>query len=188
MRDKPAEKDAGPVASFTPPPVIPLQPPLDAATTATTPKPAGPLVYDDKNDFPENAGDARCKDPIPANAKPAPVKILAMANPASLEIEIPALSVKQKLWTGATPPTECRAKLDGAVIRFHCNGSDAQTTLDGKVYVRKSDVVIGRATASGAGATKFGLPCGTPPKLEAVVCAAECKKDDKGCACGSAAK
>lgn len=180
VRDKPADKDAGPVASFVPPPVIPLQPPLEASTQA---KPTGPIVYDDKNDFPENAGDARCKDPLPANAKPGAVKVLAMANPAGLEIEIPSLSVKQKLWPGATPPAECSAKLDGAAIRFHCN--DAQTTVDGKVYARKSDIFIGRATSAGSGATKFVLPCGTQPKLEPVVCAPECKKQDNGCACGT---
>ena len=181
VRDNPADKDAGgAVASAAPPPVVPQKPPVEASAPA---KPTGPIVYDDKNDSPENAGDARCKDPLPANAKTGSVKVFAMANPAGLEIEIPSLGVKQKLWPGAAPPTECSAKLDGAAIRFHC--SDAQTTVDGKVYARKSDIFIGRATSAGSGATKFVLPCGTQPKFEPVVCVAECKKQDKGCACAT---
>lgn len=141
------------------------------------------VAYDDKHDMPADAGDARCKDPIPANAKPASVKLHMVASPPSLELEIPSLSVKQTLWSGPASASECRASLDGAALRFRCSNDD--TAVDGKLYARKSDVVIGRALPGGTGSTRFILPCGTPPKLEPIDCPKECKKDGNRCVCSA---
>lgn len=181
VRDKPTEKEAG---------AAPLQvasAPTSASVQPEAKKPVMPseVAYDDKVDLPANAGDARCKDPMAANAKPARVKLELTTNPPGVELSIASLGVQQKLWPGATNPKECRASLDsgGAAYRFRC--SDDTTAIDGKIYARKSDLVLGRATTAGAGSTKFIFPCGTPPKLEPVACPKECKKDGDRCVCSA---
>lgn len=186
VRDKPNEADAGagaPPASATAKPVA-----VEAAAPAISAKPAGPTAYEDKNDLPENAGDARCKEPIPANAKPASVKLELSASPPGIDVVIPSLGVRQRLWPAATNPNECHVSTakGGSALRFHC--SDDASSIDGKIYARKSDVILGRATSSGTGNTKFILPCGTPAKLEPIDCPKECKKDGEQCSCGSSKK
>jgi hypothetical protein len=174
LHGKPAtENDAG------------ARPPAPASEAAA-PKPApSALTYDDKADLPENAGDARCKEAPAAGAKPASVKV-EMTSAPGVEIIIPSLGVRQRLWPGAANPNECHTSLvdAGKALRFHCSADES--SVDGKIYVRRSDVLIGRANPSGATQTRFVLPCGTPVKLEAVTCPADCKKTADQCACAAA--
>lgn len=143
------------------------------------------MSYDDKNDLPENAGDVRCKEPIAANAKPASVRLELSPNPPGVDVVVPSLGVRQKLWPGAKDPSECHASLakGASALRFNC--SDDVSSIDGKIYARKSDVVLGRAMPNGIGNTKLILPCGTPAKLEPVECPKACKKDGDQCSCGA---
>lgn len=178
-KSNPEDAGAKPAASTSTPTPQPT-----AVVDATKPALAPSAVkYDDKNDLPADAGDARCKDPIPANAKPASVKVEVTSNPPGVELTIPSLGIQQKLWTNPTAPKECSASLEGGgtAVRFRC--SDDTSAVDAKIYARKSDVVIGRATSIGTGTTKFVLPCGTPAKLEAIACAKDCKKDGDRCTC-----
>jgi hypothetical protein len=183
VRNKPAEQDAGATASSAS--ARPTT--AGSAPESSVPAKADPktLAYDDKNDLPANAGDARCKDPIGANAKPASVKLELTGTPPGIEMSIPSLGVRQKLWPGATNPTECRASLEGGgvALRFRC--SDDETAVDGKIYARRSDVLIGRMSTAGAGTSKFVLPCGTTAKLEPIACPKECKNDGDRCTCGT---
>lgn len=185
VRTKATDEEAG--ASATGTSAAARATPAVPASTASAPaKPvASALAYDDKNDLPANAGDARCKDPIAANAKPASVKLELTANPPSIDFSVPSLGVRQRLWPGPTNAKECHASLEkgGEAVRFRC--SDGESAVDGKVYARKSDVMIGRTSTAGAGSSKFVLPCGTPAKLEPIACPAECKKDGDRCTCGS---
>jgi hypothetical protein len=184
VRDKPADADSGAAPAPTPAPTVAATPDAAVAIDAAPPVQTGPVVYDDKSDLPANAGDARCKDAIPANAKPASVSLELSATPPGIDISVPSLGVKQRLSSGS--PTECRASLEkgGAALRFHC-GEDPASVVDGKVYARKSDIMLGRATSAGAGNTKFVLPCGTPAKFEPIVCPKTCKKDGDQCSCGA---
>jgi hypothetical protein len=180
VRSKPTEDEAGSPGA----PSTAHATPTVSASAAVRPAPSA-LAYDDKSDLPENAGDARCKDPISPNAKPASVKLELTANPPGIDFSVPSLGVRQKLWPETTNATECRASLEkgGTAIRFRC--SNAASAVDGKVYARKSDVLIGRTSTAGAGSSRFVLPCGTPAKLEPITCPAECKKDGDRCTCGT---
>ena len=173
--------DAG-ASAANPAPTNAAAPAVEAGPAAK-PAPLAPsaVTYDDKNDLPANAGDARCADPIPANAKPASVKVELTSNPPGIELTIASLGIQQKLWTNPTPPKQCHAALEGGAVRFRC--SDDTSAVDAKLYSRKSDVVIGRATSIGTGTTKFVLPCGTAAKFEPIVCPKDCKKEGDGCTC-----
>jgi hypothetical protein len=183
VRDKPAEADSGAAAAPTPTIAKTAAPDAAVIVDAAPPVKTGPIAYDDKEDLPANAGDARCKEPIAANAKPASVTLELSASPPGIDIVVPSLGVKQHVSSGS--PSECHASLDkaGPALRFHC--TEEHSTIDGKVYTRKSDVLLGRAMPTGTGSTKFILPCGTPAKLEPIVCPKECKKDGDQCACSA---
>lgn len=185
MRNQPAEeKDAGTTI------VQPATTPTLAAEASAPPAEAGPpawaMAYDDKADLAENAGDTRCKDAPAAGAKPGIVSLEVSAKPPALDLSIPSLGVKQRIWSTSTEPGACTAKVvdKGKSIRFHCG--EEQTSIDGKIYTRRSDVALGRAQPAGTGTTKFLLPCGTPPKLEIAACPKECKKETDACTCGNA--
>jgi hypothetical protein len=160
----------------------------EAAAAPAAPPHSGPVVYEDKSDLPENAGDKRCKDAPAAGAKPASVSVELGASPARIELNIPSLSVQQRMWTAAGTGGACRASLaDGEkAIRFHC--SDDAKTIDAKIYSRRSDIVVGRMQTAGEGTTRFVLPCGTPAKMEPIVCPKECKKEGDACTCGTEPK
>lgn len=179
----PSSTASGGTGASAKPPVTEPAAAVDATKPALAPS---AVKYDDKNDLPANAGDARCKDPIAANAKPASVKVELASSPPGIELTIPSLGIQQKLWPNATPPKECHAAVEGGTaVRFRC--SDDTSAVDAKLYSRKSDVVIGRATTVGTGTTKFVLPCGTTAKIEPIVCPKDCKKEgDNGCTCPGA--
>jgi len=184
VRDQPAtDKDAG-APTVIPPPPPPAQT-AEAAAPAPTVAPWA-AAYDDKQDAPANLGDARCPAAPPANAKPASVKVELFASPPAIELSVPSLGVKQRIWPGSANASECHASIidDGKALRFHC--SEETSSVDGKLYFRKSDIQLGRATPTGSATTKFVLPCETPPKLEPLACPTACKKTDaQTCTCGT---
>jgi hypothetical protein len=184
VANKPNGGDAGATAA-NPANANAATPAAEAGSAKPAPLAPSAVTYDDKNDLPANAGDTRCKDPIPPNAKPASVKLELTASPPGLELSIPSLGVQQKLWTNATPPKECRTSLEagGTAARFRC--VDDTSAVDAKLYSRKSDIVIGRATTAGTGTTKFIFPCGTPVKIDPIVCPKECTKDGDRCTCAA---
>ncbi len=156
--------------------------PAEAKVPVPVPSPAPwALEYADSDDLPADAGDARCPSP-PAQARSVSVRLELVTRPKpSIELVIPSLSVRRRLWNVSRNPNSCGASLDASSLRFGC-GEDL-SSLSGRVYARRSDVIVGERSSRGTRQTRFLLPCGTTARFEAVVCPPRCESAAPRCEC-----
>ena len=171
-------------------PPITLQPLDEPEQEAGPPAPVAQVAapqraYADSEDFPLDAGDARCPPADGDKRRFASVRLeIVNGQKPRVTLVIPSLGVRKRVWHTDSPnPQSCVLSHDAEALRVSCSEVMTQTT--GKVYARGSDVVLGLIEHDGVTSqTRFELPCGTVARFEPVACPAGCRRSQPtSCEC-----